>query len=195
MTRSSVFVCHNCLPPTTYSLTARFFIIKGRIGIDKSDDDDDDFEADPPGMTHTEPHRPQSASGKLVTVVNHRKSKKGKNGLSAEEAAQLDRLLSATRAAVNEITPVDPPRIPFLYWSSGRDPKSKLSAIKLLMKQHPDFAVEAQKYGTPKDYMEKFAPSVRIQANNERSTQIRAMKHTWSAKAPPHCFDHGCLDF
>ena len=112
----TVFVCYNCLPPTTCSLTARFFIVKGRTGIDQSDDDDDDFEAAPPGNARKEPHRPQPASGIEVKVANHRKSKKGNSDLSAEEAAQLDNLLSATRAAVNEITPCDPPKIPFLYW-------------------------------------------------------------------------------
>ena len=63
------------------------------------------------------------------------------------------------------------------------------------MKRHPEFTEEAQKYSTPRDYMEKFAPSVRVQANNERSTQIRAMKQTWLTKDSPFCFAHGCLDF
>ena len=38
-------------------------------------------------------------------------------------------------------------------------------------------------------------PSVRVQANNERSTQIRAMKRIWLTKDSPHCFAHGCLNF
>jgi len=63
------------------------------------------------------------------------------------------------------------------------------------MKRHPEFTEEAQKYSTPRDYMEKFAPSVRVQANNERSIQIRAMKQTWLAKNSPFCFAYGCLDF
>ena len=131
----------------------------------------------------------------MVRVVNPKKQRKGKHELTLEEAGQLDHLLSATRTAVNEFSPTDPPRVPFLYWGSGRDPKSKLSAIKLLMKRHPQFAEEAHKYASPRDYMEKFAPSVRVQANNERSTQIRTMKETWLAKDSPFCFAHGCLDF
>ena len=95
--------------------------------------------------------------------------------LSTLDTGEKTLMLVRVREAFSDIGPHNPPLPPFIYW----DPAISYSCAAKLIARSPQLTLMAAAYDRPHDLAKKWATVVRTQANNERSTQIRVIKHVW----------------
>jgi hypothetical protein len=95
----------------------------------------------------------------------------------ARDAGEKALLLAHVRKAFSDIGPSVPPQPPFIYW----DPDVTFACAAKLINRYTQLIElsRSNPYERKNDMAKKWGQTVRTQANNERSTQIRTIKSLW----------------